>query len=101
MHSVAIPRAMRRSTEKVIAVQLLTLLVAVTALLVAQLLGDSRRGQGPAHLLSWRGLTVSSVSPWHSLRRLIHREFWAGRNPPAAPVAAKTPPATDENRRAQ
>ena len=82
---------MRRSTEKIIAVQLLTLLVALTGLLVAQLLGDSHRGSAPAHVISWRGMSVSSASPWRSLRRLVHRQFWAGRDAPVATVAAQTP----------
>src|ERR1700704_5165298 len=101
MLCVAALRAMRRPTEKVIAVQLLTLLVAVTALLLAQLLDDSHRGQAPAHLLSWRGITVSSASPWHSLRRMIHREFWTARSAPFATVAAKTPLASEEDPRGQ
>jgi hypothetical protein len=96
------PRAMKRSTEKMIAVQLLTLIVAVTALLLAQLLGGTRHAQAPAHLLSWHGITASTASPWHSLRRLIHRKFWAARDEPGATVARQPPPpATAENSRAQ
>ena len=101
MDRVARSRAMRRSTEKIIAVQFLTLLVAVTGLLLAQLLGDSHRGSRSAHLISWRGMTVSSASPWRSVRRLIRREFWAGRDVPVATVAAQTPPKNAENSSAQ
>jgi hypothetical protein len=92
---------MRRSTEKVIAVQLLTVLVAVMALLVAQLLRDPHRGPAPGHVLSWRGISVGSASPWRSLRRLIHHEFWAGSNQPVAATAGISPPESDENPHAQ
>jgi hypothetical protein len=88
---------MRRSTEKIIAMQFLTLLVALTGLFVAQLLGNSHRGSAPTHLISWRGMSVSSVSPWLSLRRLVRRQFWAGRDVPVATVAAQTAPNSPES----
>ena len=89
-------RAMRRSTEKMIAVQLLTVIVAVTGLLLAQLLAGPRRAQAPAHLLSWHGIAVSTASPWHSLRRLMHHAFWVGNNTPVATVPSEPPAATPE-----
>ena len=94
-------RAMRRSTEKMIAVQLLTVIVAVTGLLLAQLLAGPRRAQGPAHLLSWHGIAVSTASPWHSLRRLMHRQFWAGNNERGATAPVEPPATTPENTRGQ
>ena len=101
VHCVAMSRAMRRSTEKMIAVQFLTLIVAVTALLLAQLLGDTRHAQASSHLISWRGMTVSSASPWRSLRRLIHREFWAGRDKRDATATVEPPTTTAGNPRGQ
>lgn len=92
---------MRRSTEKMIAVQSLALIEAVTALLLAQLLGATRRAQPSTHLPSWRGITVSTASPWRSLRRLLDREFWAGRDEPVATLALEPPTATADYPRAQ
>ena len=91
---------MRRSTEKMIAVQILTLIMAVTGLLLAQLLGGTRHTQTTPHLLSWHGTTGRTASPLHSLRRLIHREFWARKDEPAATVALE-PLTTAENSRGQ
>jgi hypothetical protein len=92
---------MRRSTEKMIAVQILTVIVAVTGLLLAQLLAGTRRAQAPTYLLSRHGIAVSSASPWHSLKRLIHRKFWAGSNEPDVTVALAPPTTTAVNSRGQ
>ena len=101
MHCVAMSRAMRRSTEKMIAVPLLTIIVAVTGLLLAQLLAGPPRAQASTHLPSWHGIAASTASPSHSLRRLMHREFWFGKHDRGATVTLEPPATTPENIRGQ
>ena len=92
---------MRRSTEKMIPVQVLTVIVAVTGLLLAQLLAGPRRAQAPAHLLSWHGIAAGTAGPGRSPRGLMHREFWFGKNERGATVALEPQTTTAENSRAQ
>jgi hypothetical protein len=101
VHRVAVSRAMRRSTEKMIAVQVLTVIVAVTGLLLAQLLAGPHRTQAPGHFLSGHGFAGNSASPWHSLKRLMHREFWFLKGGRGAPATPEPPAAAPENTRGQ
>ena len=92
---------MKRSTEKIIAVQVLTVIVAVTGLLLAQLLAGPRRAHAPASLLTGHGSAVSTASPWHSFKRLMHRTFGVGNNVREVTVPPEPPAVTPENSRDQ
>ncbi len=64
---------MRRPTEKMIAVQLLTVTLAVAGLLLAQLNSDTRRPPSAAHALTWHSIAAGVANPWHAVKRLVRR----------------------------
>jgi hypothetical protein len=89
---------MRRSTEKMLAVQLLTVTLAVTGLLLAQLTSDTRRPPSPAHALTWHSIAAGIANPWHAMKRLVRRVT----DRPAHEATPAPQPATEmaENSRA-
>ena len=75
---------MRRSTESLIALQFLTVIVPVTLLLLAVLLAEARRGRA----LGNHWIAGRHILP-HSLTRFFHHEFAARQHGQAARVAGQ------------
>lgn len=73
---------MRRSTESLIALQFLTVIVSVTLLLLVVLLAEARRVRAPGN----RWSAGSHILP-RPLARIFQRQFPARRHAQAAHVA--------------
>ena len=111
MHRVSVPLAMRRSTDQLIALQFLSVIVVVTLLLLAVLLMGARRASGLDHVRSWRGYAapahagqlhlVSAGNPLHYLTRLLHAGISAGKHGRGAALALEPPVQSEENSRGQ
>ena len=85
MHRVGVSRAMRRTTEDLIALQFLMVILPVTLLLLALLVAGTRRTPALAHSPPWRNLAAAArANHWtfnrgaifpHCLTRMFHHRF--------------------------